>query len=355
MSDLGVSRDREDRAGGAYAEDVVVTSIPLKDKVQVRIVEGVERVHRVWLPYNRLNQNDEMELSWHCLSVGEESILRDFALCDQRIQMEETKGAAKDCKSRSIPQTSWLYTCFRRGEEVPTLRKLVANYTVFNALKRLQQEVVEGREDYLKHGLLFMFDLFIRKGLKDERKREIWSNIAYFVEPIFALDNPFAGKVPVKAREDGNKHKQKILDNLVAWKIFTKEELEVIRTSEVDLKQAAEPMSDEEIIQKLSESPIDLQARDQSKTKALIYPFPDLLAKECEKLGIPFTMGGLSAPEEESVEAEPQEKEKVVGEKLDDDSFSLDIEKEKASGGVAVGEKEEDQLNFDDLVKDATK
>ena len=287
---VGISPEDATSAFGGQNAELNVQNLKVNEEYHVRIVGGVKRINRCWYPYLILSDKGEWVTTWTAPIVGSDSVLESLAAVDQRITVEKSHKPPSECKSRLAPASSFLYTCIDRADEKPVLKKLICNWSVGKSIQELQEKEKRGKEGFLEYGLIFLFDIWITKKLKDKARGDAWNNIEYGVEGISSDLNPFSGIIPISALKSGDPARKQLLEcfDRMNPRAFTEEELVAIKETKLDLEIEGRSQSADDIMLLLHEKPIYLKALGQRNQPIFVYP--EELAIEAKRLGIPYVM-----------------------------------------------------------------
>ena len=186
------------------------------------------------------------------------------SLSDAEKEFRRTMGE-NDPRSQFTPSNAYLYLVFNRDEAVaegdlPQVRVAAYKQTIFNRLKEIQEERSTKDSNNLKNGLIFMYDVQIKKTIGDKSRARFTTKYTVDVD---SENNKFQGNIPAKMLEMSWDQVVKVLDENKLWgEIFTPEELQAIEDCEIDLAAETKPNTEEEILAKLKDNPVFLGAKD---------------------------------------------------------------------------------------------
>jgi hypothetical protein len=248
---------------------------------RVEIKEGIN-THRV-LTGPFLSRS----VYWPTLTTeGGQSVQRMRSVIVPKTGSEVLKGIASvekevrrnsgetDPRSQFTPSNLYLYLIFNRDElvpedEGPTVRVAGYKQTVYNRLVEIQNERSTKDQSKLKNGLIFMYDVQIKKTIGDKSKPRFTTKYTVDVD---TENNKVMGQIPAELADYPFDKVAKVLDENDIWQyIFTPEELEAIQSCETDLLAETAPSTEEQIINKLKENPIFLGAKD-SNSGTFLFP-----------------------------------------------------------------------------------
>jgi len=210
----------------------------------------------------------------------------------------------EDPKSQFSPSSSFLYLVLDRKDDIPVVRVAGYKWSIYKRLEEIQSEPSSKDPKKLKNGLIFMYDVIIKKTVDDPKRPKFTTK--YTVDPD-SENNQYLGEIPAELLKLSAGEIDKIMtENKVYQTIFTEEELKAIEACDIDLLKEVLPNSEEEIKTKLLENPINLKAQDSSSR--YIFPQTDKFLKSLESMGLKYLN---STQEEPKGKMEVQEAEVI--------------------------------------------
>lgn len=291
---VGVPKERkQDAYGSSRFGDVVRVSSLEPGQYVYRILAGVKRFSKIFWPSIVSDPEEGWKPTTKVVIVPEEQTVLDlFAKIDKRVKIESGFDP-KEVKSDLDRQTSWAYLAFDRSSDELKVIQLEVPYSVFDALSKIEETIDPKNPDMLLYGLIYMYDVIITK--HQDKSKKGYYGISYSVE----VDprNKFVSKV-------NKKHLTEELEiDFVEKGIFTREETDKILSCSIDLDQIYESSPNQEIINKVREFPINLNARRQER---LVFTNPQRMAKEAGILQLPSTTPEGQIPEMAEEVSEPR-------------------------------------------------
>ena len=186
------------------------------------------------------------------------------SLSDTEKEFRRTQGES-DPRSQFTPSNTYMYLILNRDEvkaedELPVVRVAAYKQTIYNRLEEIQSEKSTKDKTKLKNGLIFMYDVQIKKTVGDAAKPRYTTKYTVDVD---SENNKVQGVMPIELHEMPVDKMMEVLTNNNIWKsIFTEQELAAIDACEIDLGTETNPNNEEEILHKLKENPIFLGAKD---------------------------------------------------------------------------------------------
>lgn len=237
-----------------------------------RVLNGPFLMRSVYWPTLVMEQGQQAQRMRSVLipKAGSE-LLRSIA--DNEKEFRRMMGES-DPRSQFTPTNSYMYLIFNRDEVVQEdepIKVRVAAYkqTVYNRLKEIQAEISTVDNTKLKNGLIFMYDVQIKKTVGDRARARFTTKYTVDVD---SENNQAQGHMPVVLLDMTFKEVMKVLEkNEILDQIFTKAELEAIEKCEIDLLGETKANTEEEIIHKLKDNPIFLGAKDNN-TGTFLFP-----------------------------------------------------------------------------------
>jgi len=244
------------------------------DKVTINVGRNQHRVltgpflQRVvyWPSLEQDSTTGEMKQVAKMVNVPKEGSQIFDALSSIEKEIRATMGE-KEPRSKFKPNNQYLYLIFNREEEEPIVRAASYKWTIFNRLDQIQKQISSKDKNMLAHGLIFMYDIIITKTVGDPNRAQYTTK--YSVDPDVE-SNPFLGSVPVEFLKYSEAQIMETLSEeaqegkTYLEMIFTPEELKAIEECDIDLTKEINPLSDDKILAKITESPIYFGAKDQN-------------------------------------------------------------------------------------------
>ena len=219
------------------------------------------------------------------------------ALADSEKEFRRMQGEA-DPRSNFSPSSKYLYLAFDKDDpehnEKPEVKVASYKYTIYTRLEEIQSEESTKNAGHLKNGLIFMYDVLIKKTVGDPNKPMFTTRYTVDVD---TENNVAQGKIPMDllkmSAEELNKT---LIDNKIYEQIFTPAEMEAIEKCNIDIPGMYTPQSDEEIIAKLMDSPIAIRAKNFS-TGNFLFPQNDQFINFIQTKGLRILEDGETKEE----------------------------------------------------------
>jgi len=286
-----------------------------------RVLRGPFRASTVYWP-TLVNEEGELKPRMKTVTVpptGSEFVKK---LASVEEEVRRTMGE-NEPKSQFKTSHTFLYLIFDREDETdpPEVKVASYKYSVYKRLEEIQRELSTKDKSFLKYGLIFMYDVIVKKIVEDPN-RPIYTT-KYKVE-VDIENNPMQGRVPADVLNLNTKDLNDLLaENDVFSEVFTPEEIEIIDACKIKLDEETKPNTEAEIIAKFHEFPINLQAKNP-QTGMFHFPQNDRFISYLKNMELPLLGEGngkaLKEPEKEQpqkeTEKEPIEDAEVVEEKV---------------------------------------
>ena len=308
---LGQTKDR--------VENVVMSTllerVDIKDgSNQHRVLAGPFLERRVYWP-TLVEEEGKMVSKMRSAIVPKEGsqIFDTLASIEREIR---TEIGEENPKSQFHPSNLYLYLIFDRADDEPVVRVGAYKWSVYQRLEEIQNEISTKDPSMLKNGLIFMYDVIIKKIVGDTKRRQFTTK--YSVDPD-SENNKFMGQIPKELlKYTADELHATLEENDLYKEIFTDEEMKAIKESTIDLEKATKPMSEEEIRNKLRENPIDLSAKNMQGMN--YFPQTPRLMKVLNSMELKYLEGEGETEQDDQQEVkeekkqlfkkEPEEKEK---------------------------------------------
>lgn len=288
---IGVPHNREVAAAPKSFDDSdsfdITQDLPLGKSITFRVVLGVIKVNRVWLPNLREDRETQhWRPSWTVVKVNDNNdAFRDLRDEDVRLQMKTMPSDQDRSKvySKFQPSSRWSYWGFlrdwpdRKEDEEPELKviRLEAPQAVYNGLMELQHETSKkkGKENLLVHGPIWAYDVVIKCDEKPNMPAGVpeWQKRLYKVKAVINAD--FVEKFDEKCLKNPVPEDF----DFVSIGAFTQEEMDVVNKFSVDMDEEARPHTDQEIVEMFAGAPLDLMR--EKKNGQPVFSDPAGLAK----------------------------------------------------------------------------
>lgn len=257
----------------------------------IRILNGPYPLYTCYYP-TQVEDEGELKTRMRVITVDKNSTPLLKLLESSEKEIRSTMGENKP-KSQFTPKPTYLYLAFDRRDPEPIVKVVALKWTAFQGLETAQAEVSTQDEAKLRNGLIFMYDISIRKIVTDPNRPARTTKYSIHVD---TEGNKFTGKIPVQALKFSTDQIQEMMDKSKLWDYaFTPKELNTIKECKIDLINETTPMTDEEIRAKFIEEPIFLGAKDPDNR----YYFP-----QSDKFVKLITTNGLKLIETENQDAE---------------------------------------------------
>jgi len=224
----------------------------------------------------------------------------------------------------SIETTDYIYLGFKLDDEEQKIKPVRVTRTIHERIDSFCKEVYKEKPQYLRNGLLYMFDIRITKKVDPDKPKihgtkyetDVYDRVfGKHTLPITILDDPNNWVEILK--EAGVKD--------ASWeKILTKDQLTAIDECGIELSSVNAPKTNDEVISELEQNPIFLEHADT------YFNLEDLVIG-AKKLGSPIQLK-LPDPETDEVDADEFNDgvEEVLGEEVKTDEADFeDIPDEK--------------------------
>lgn len=332
MKELGESNEV------ARSYDNIVRIQKLDKPYILKFLHGPEVVNSVFYPY--VDAQGKLKTGMFTTESKTQNPLAVFANIDKAIQKEEIikrvgetteegKKAIAAIRSAFDPSVANHYLGLDKEDPVPIVRRIEVKWTVTTELRRLTKmeytsPMGKVDESKLHYGPTFLLWFDVRKILKDVARGETMNNTAYsvrVVEDYCKFKGTFNTEVnSFKIFPQENKVVLQGLANtielpieqLVEMGAFTPDEYSAMFNYEYGIKELTKPMTHDEIMEKLQQNPIALNAMDKNNKPK--YPSWEQIAEKAValKLELPFTTNGVHKLEEHK-EEEQDEVDKLLG------------------------------------------
>jgi hypothetical protein len=191
------------------------------------------------------------------------------------------------------PIERWVYTAFNYEEPIRELKIIDLPFTAYKKVKELQNELTKD-EKYLLYGLIFMFPVIIDKEIDPNKVRRFGTSYDVKVDPESELTKRWGGKVPSSwLRLKDTEVSEKLTEY---WdKIFSEDELDAIVNSPIsNVENLFTPLSDEEILARFEQYPIDIFALNQDGRP--FFSQPEVFKERLSEFNIKFVETDVSTP-----------------------------------------------------------
>ena len=237
-----------------------------------RVLNGPFLMRSVYWP-TFVNEQGQMVQRMRSVLIPKtgSELLKSLASTEKEFR---TTMGEKDARSQFTPSNLYMYLIFNRDEitpkdELPKVRVAAYKQTVYNRLIEIQNERSTKDQNKLKNGLIFMYDIQVKKTIEDKARPRFTTKYTVDVD---TENNKVQGAIPAELLDMSTEKMMKILEENKIWEaIFTKDELKAINESELDLATETKPNTEEEILHKLKENPIFLGAKD-GNTGQFLFP-----------------------------------------------------------------------------------
>lgn len=260
----------------------------LKEGVSThRVITGPMSVSTVWFPTIVEKEGKLIQSVRAVVRPPEGCVIDELAKLDEeatRKKMREEGASDEEIKkfrSSLRPKTTYRFLVFDReldAEGAPTVRVFEYPYSIKDQLEALQKTKSKKHPGFLEFGLIFMYDLYIEK-VKDPKIKNALYATSYAAQ-VVTDTLPFVTK------------QQRISESWLnpkgdlPWKLedyFTEQELQAIIEFPKELDDFCKPDSQEDIVKKLTDFPIFVNAVHQSGDMKNTPMFPALMDPEIQE------------------------------------------------------------------------
>ena len=262
MMNLG-QRELYSQARRNYSGDIIRPDI---GENIYRILVGPIRVTTAFYPtIIDSDEGSKQVVTAIVVPNDKETIFSKIAQAEKRVWMQ--LGQPKK-KPSLEPSDRWFYLVFsgprnnrKKDPEtgLPKIDILSTTWTIYERLGQLEEEVSTKDKTKLRNGLIWMFDVIVKK-TKDPRVKGSIYSIGY--EAYAADGNELEGLIPATWLDPKEWPFSKIVSQIESndsWGLFfSSEELEAWQSCSINLKERFAPMTDEQIAEALTKNPIDL-------------------------------------------------------------------------------------------------
>jgi len=280
---LGQPAHLKEKAKGGFTDKV-----RLEDGENIhRVIYGPVKVQYIYYPtLQRDAETNELKQSIRVIKRPQEGcILDSLASFEKRVRIQ--KGE-KNPNSNLSPRSKWLYLVIDRNSEEPEIKVAEYPYKVFDQILKLEAAKSSKNTNKLRHGLIFMYDLIITKSVEKGKPRQYGTSYHVEVDP----ENAWSGKIPVAALGMPAEELEKRFKGFKQF--FPKDDWKLIEDMDIDLEKEGEADSPEEILHKLKENPIYLQAT--SPDGGYMFPALEEFKEQMEEAGVDYTESGKKKP-----------------------------------------------------------
>ena len=295
----------------------------LKDGENVhRVLFGPGRVERIWFPV-LVEDEGKMVVSRRTVKRPPEGCTLDF-IANLEIRIRQQLNQDKPTSVFS-PKTEFLYLSMNQGSEEALVELFSFPYSVYKRLLEIEKERDTRNPQFLRHGLIWMYDVIIAKLLEKGKSRRWGTSYEVQVDTQY---NVQASKTPVSWLD---RPVDEILAEMsvVEAGIFTENQWKAIVESDIDLMEEIEPDSQADILALLKKCPIYLDAQDENGNHE--FPERDFLAKELTNAEIPFVREDSStqvAIQEQATEEQPKIETREESEAVEKPETAEEIKKD---------------------------
>jgi len=272
-----------------------------------RVIVGPVSVDTLWYPTLMEIERDKVVQTYRTLVRPSEGWFLDkVAKLDEQITRENLMSGGvseeESKKYRSPLRTNRMFRflVFDRDQDgggAPTVRAFDYPFTVKDKLEKLQTQKNQKNPQYLEYGLVFMFDVYIIRGKKQNVKSK---------------DEKILTEYDVQAVRESISALPQIPSAFASWKpdsgepcpwnlgeYFTPAELKAIEDYPGELEDLCKSSLPEEVLEQLKKFPIYLDAKYSFGDKKNDPMFPYLMEQEgYEKLASTLQEGDVNALEE---------------------------------------------------------
>lgn len=281
-SDVGVTKNEESQVVG-FGDELTI----LIKNVGQHIVHPIGKLRKQvtrWFPVLRWNVQEQNYKASMTSITGESSIFNDVEELDESIRKRYWKRAAVDTgdisdadierlsRSGIAPSNRYVMLAFDALDAKPVVKRLPLPYSAWEQIGKLQK-----MESKIKGGNLMYGPLYACHYMIDHSRSEKGSFEAYRHKySVSIYKAPFTDELPVILLDS------EIPEEL--WReCFTEEEHIAMAACNIDLDNETRALSDDEICDIFSKTPVNLGAVDDN------VPFfidPQAIASKLEELGI---------------------------------------------------------------------
>jgi len=280
-----------------------------------RVLRGPFLVRTVYWP-TLITEEGEVKQKTKSIVVPKTGSPLLKSLADAEKEFRRTMGESEP-RSTFSPSSAYLYLIFNKDDpehhEKPEVKLASYKNTIYTRLEEIQTEKSTKNPAMLKNGLIFMYDVLIKKTVGNPAQPIFTTRYTVDVD---TENNVAQGQIPVEILKLSSEELLKTLEeNGIFTDIFTPDELKAIEDCKIDIGSMYTPSSDEEVVMKLKEFPIFAQAKDFSKG-TFLFPQMDQFMKFIEKKGLALITGEpkakIEAPEDTPDEAQEDTQEAPV-------------------------------------------
>jgi len=341
---LGTSEEQHRKASILIKSDSIFQE---KGDNVYRILNGPYCVRLAYYPTIFFDEEKQEERTATIpFVVGSNSIFDKLAAIDKKLRIEYLGEDPKKVRSPFFPITRYGYVVFNRKDDTLAKKFVYLPFTVFDKLRKIQKAEHPIKRGKMENCFLFMWDVIVRRYESDDIRKKNAPGRGVSYDANFMPNNPFQGKIPMSYLDLSNDELIKIFkEKGILEKIFTEEELKLVFSSDFDISPYKDPLTNEELFEKLGNLRLNLLAKRDGN-----YLFPEVvqmkIGSEIEKLGLALDgieeeQKALPEPTEKASEPEPAIVDEVNNVK---DIFNdIDnVEKEKTAASYDFDEADDD-------------
>lgn len=240
-------QDAAQASKGGFATRVAVSDV---GTYLHRVLGRPKEIHSIWIP-TMMKNDDEMWIKARRQQIRPigDCIIDEIVKLDLAVQRRDKQiENPKSCLGATI---RWWFLIFNRDNEVPGAPEVVIGMypqTVYRRLLELEQMTDARHPEFLRYGLIPMWDAIIEHKFDQKKKGPAWTKHSYTAE-VGTFD--WNGKVSISERGA-------VMSAERVQEIFEEEELEAMRVCDIDIDTEARAKADPEFIEWFKENPLNI-------------------------------------------------------------------------------------------------
>lgn len=293
MSDslfLEVGQDKEFESSVNDYVELPRTTIKEGDNYH-RIIKPIAKTRSIfWVTREKNPDTKEIENKIKVALVGKDSIFDRFAIIEKKIKQELGE---KDPYLVFKPKVKYPYLIFDLSNPKKEVSVCDYPYQVFKNITEMQNKPTQNGEK-LANGLIFMYPIIVSKTVDKGKKKQFGTG--YTAQPDFS--NPkarfWAGRVPINwinfNTKEINDQMNKVVNGKLLWSyVWDEDEIEAIQSffkSGIKIDEIYKPKTDDEILEKFNQFPIDINSVDMNGRP--FFNKPELFMEKLNEYNIKF-------------------------------------------------------------------
>lgn len=255
-------------AQGRGGDSFKVKQMAVGSEVRARILQGVQDKYCYWWPTVVEDQNSGVvKNTWRNAYVdgNAKTPLDHLADLDRAFKQKLTEasgGNPTEVRSMFDKEMTYDYAAIIRGSstgKADSIQILKTNWSVMNRINQIQHMLSGVSKDYLEYGLIYMYDIIIRKSTNPKNGRN-----QYTVDPEIQTCAHTAGKVHIAYIDQDR-------NPLDPNQYLSAEDQQLVAACNWDLDTIEQPIPVAQLMDRLRQYPINLAARQRNNPSRFLF------------------------------------------------------------------------------------